>query len=263
MNAVTLAAAALTATTIWVGSGGIAARVPAGLSVPGRAGSVVAALAAVAVTGVVAIGWGGARLGLAGSSTVVVLLVVRRLRAGSRLRRTRHATQVAVIELCDGLACELKAGLPTSRALELACGADPAWRPVAAAARLGGDVAEALRAVATRPGARGLDAVAAAWEVAARSGAALADVLDRVADALRHDQEARAEVTASLAAPRATAKMLAVLPVFGLGLGASMGAQPLGFLLGSPVGLGCLSAGLVLALSGLLWVERLADAAEA
>ena len=43
-------------------------------------------------------------------------------------------------------------------------------------------------------------------------------------------------MAASLAPARATAKLLACLPVFGLALGMSMGARPLDFLLGSGLG---------------------------
>jgi tight adherence protein B len=83
-----------------------------------------------------------------------------------------------------------------------------------------------------------------------------------VASSLRDEQDAAAEVTASVAPARATAKMLAVLPVFGIALGTSMGARPLTFLLRTSLGIVCLAGGLVLALAGVLWVERLADAAE-
>ncbi len=167
-----------------------------------------------------------------------------------------------MIELCDALAAELHAGLPTQHAIDSACRDDQAWSVIATTARLGGDVAAALRSSAEQPGARGLLAVSAAWDVSARSGASLAGVLDRVAAALRDEHEASAEVAASLAPARATAKMLATLPLFGLALGTSMGARPIGFLLGSSLGLGCLGLGAALALTGVYWVEHLADAAE-
>ncbi len=56
--------------------------------------------------------------------------------------------------------------------------------------------------------------------------------------------------------------MLACLPLVGIAMGQSMGADPLSFLLGTSWGLGCLSAGVVLALTGVWWVELLASAAE-
>jgi tight adherence protein B len=105
--------------------------------------------------------------------------------------------------------------------------------------------------------------VAAAWEVTTRSGGTLSDVLDRVGAGLRDEEEARAELSSHLAPARATAKLLAALPVFGLALGTSMGAHPLDVLLGSGLGLGCLAVGMGLAGLGVVWVDRLARAIEA
>ena len=203
----------------------------------------------------------GSRMALAGGSTVLPR-IWQRLFARVRARRSSVRRRTAVIELCDGLAAELHAGVPVKHALEHACRGDPEWSPVVVTARVGGDVVGALREAASRPGAGGLLAVAAAWEVSARSGAALAVVLDRIGVGLRDEEEARAEVAASLAPARATAKLLAGLPVFGLALGMSMGARPLDFLLGSGLGLACLAGGLLLAGIGVIWVERLVDAVE-
>ena len=69
-------------------------------------------------------------------------------------------------------------------------------------------------------------------------------------------------MTAALGPPRATAKMLATLPVIGVLLGTAMGVDPLDFLLTTGTGNVCLLGGLALALLGLWWVERLADAVE-
>lgn len=167
-----------------------------------------------------------------------------------------------VIELCDGLVAELRAGLPAQAVVANACGPWPELAPVVATARLGGDLPAALRRASRAPGAAGLRLVAASWEVSGRSGAGLASVLERVGVALRDDEEAHSEVASALGPPRATAKMLAVLPLFGLGLGASTGANPVRFLVGTTLGVGCLVAGLVLAAAGLWWVERLAAAVE-
>lgn len=204
----------------------------------------------------------GVQMFLLATMGSAVVVVVRRLVDASRRRRARGLRSSAVIELCDALSAELRAGLPPVVAIERAVIVWPSWSPIVTAARLGGDVPGALRAAGADSGAEGLKAVAAAWEVAEQSGAALADVLDQIAVGLRSDDEARAEVVAALAPPRATAKMLAALPVFGLGLGYSMDADPLDFLLHTTVGLGCLGAGVGLALVGLWWVERLADAVE-
>ncbi|MBA2773280.1 MAG: type II secretion system F family protein [Nocardioidaceae bacterium] len=191
-----------------------------------------------------------------------VAVACDRLVRSWRNGRRRRGRAVAVIGLCDALSAELRAGLPAVQVVERSLEPWPEWDVIVTAARLGGDVPQAIRTVAAEPGADGLRAVAAAWEVAEQSGAALAEVLEQVAAGLRSDDDARAEVVAALAPPRATAKMLACLPVFGLGLGASMDAHPVDFLLHTDLGLMCLGAGVLLALVGVWWVERMAAAAE-
>lgn len=204
----------------------------------------------------------GTRAVVIGLAVVAATLALRRLAAGRQRRRRRRRHEDAVVQVCDALAAELRAGLPTVEAVERAFAGWPEWVEVMTAARLGADVPAAMRRLAGEPGADGLRAIAAAWEVAERSGAAMADVLDQIATGLRSDNEARAELTAALAPPRATAKLLAGLPVFGLGLGVSMGGDPLAFLLGTTAGLVCLATGIVLALVGVWWVERMADAVD-
>jgi tight adherence protein B len=169
---------------------------------------------------------------------------------------------LAVIELCDGLAAELHAGLAVLSALERASTGSPEWKRLAAAARLGGDLPSCLRAASREPGCSALRAVAAACDVAGHSGAGLAVVLDSIAGSLRSDEDLRAEVTAALGPARSTARLLAVLPVFGLVLGTSMGAHPLGFLLQTAAGWFCLVGGALLAVAGMWWVERLVRAVE-
>jgi len=62
---------------------------------------------------------------------------------------------------------------------------------------------------------------------------------------------------AALAGPRATAVLLAGLPLAGLAMGASLGADPIA-LLGQPsVALFVLAPGLLLEAGGLLWITRI------
>ena len=204
-----------------------------------------------------------------GSLAVALALVVgsfglglAALRGRTRARLAAGERRAAVLDICDQMAAELRAGQPPGRALQHAAEAWSDLTPAASAFVLGGDVAAALRSAGQAPGADALLAVAAAWEVAQRSGAGLASVLDRTAEALRAEDATRREVTAALAPPRATARLLALLPVFGLLLGAGVGADPWGFLTGTPIGVACLAVGGGLGLAGLAWVERLAAAAE-
>ncbi len=178
------------------------------------------------------------------------------------------ATSAAVIELLDGLAAELMAGRPPAAALRRV-GADvdddvlrSGLAPVLVAASSGADIAAALSVASELPGCFALRWLASAVRVAEATGASLALVVDRVASSARAEADHRREVASSLAAPRATARLLAVLPVVGLLMGEALGAHPVGVLLGTPPGLGCLAAGLALELAGLRWTARMAAVAE-
>ncbi|MET8980835.1 type II secretion system F family protein [Streptomyces sp. NPDC004539] len=214
----------------------------------------------------------GAVLGVLGASVLPVLAgavavpLVRRVRRAAEERREREGRVDAVIGLCAALAGEVRAGRQPGEALTLAAresaGLCEARAGVLAAARFGGDVPAALAVAARQPGAEGLLGLAACWRVAVDQGAGLAAGLERVEEALRAERDQRADLRAQLAGPRATAVMLAGLPVLGLGLGAAIGADPLGVLLHSGAGLGCLVVGGVLEGVGVWWVARIVRGAE-
>ncbi|MER7494314.1 type II secretion system F family protein [Streptomyces pharetrae] len=194
----------------------------------------------------------------------VPLLRRARLARESRLARERRGD--AVIALCAALAGEVRAGRQPGEALLRAAhdtgglaGAQPA---VLAAARFGGEVPGALAAAARQPGADGLLGLAACWRVAVDHGAGLAAGLDRLEAALRAERDQRADLRAQLSGARATAVMLAALPVLGLLLGTALGADPLHVLLHTGPGLICLALGGVLEAAGLWWVLRIVRGAE-
>jgi tight adherence protein B len=203
-----------------------------------------------------------------GRLTLIVLVVagvaagLHRLRQRARRRAAAVACRARVIEACGVLASDLRAGRVPGDALTSAATICPELGPAAMAARLGDDVPAALDLAAATPGASGLRALGAGWRVAQQSGAALAAVAERIADALRGEEQVRRQVVAGLAGTRATGRLLAGLPVLGLGLGYAVGAHPLDFLTGTLIGWLCLSAGLILAGAGMAWIERLADSRE-
>jgi tight adherence protein B len=188
--------------------------------------------------------------------------------AGRLLWRRRAEARLAaltgahVVEMCDLLAAELASGRPPGAALDEAASAWPAVRPVADACRLGGDVPAALRLAARAPGADGLRLLAGAWSVSQRTGAGLAGSARRVADACRLDQSTRRAVAGELSSARATARLVAALPVLALLMGTGSGADPWTFLLGTPYGLACLAGGLAIGFVGLWWIELLAGAVD-
>ena len=285
MSGVSLAAAAVCT----AGAVGLAGRAPARrLALPGRGGQqrvpavrsieravvqgrrgLLALLAPASV--VLVVGPPGAAVPALVAGVAVFVLLRRRTVVASRAALARTG---AVADLATALAADLAAGHAPLAALEALAGeqragpANPArtWlaeclTAAVSTARLGGDVPACLRRRAALPGADGLRAVAAGWEVAALSGAALAPVLEQVASGLRDQLAGDRAVAAALAGSRATARLLAGLPVLALVMGAGLGVSPAGFLLGTPAGRVCLVLGLALEGAGLLWTDALAATA--
>ena len=193
------------------------------------------------------------------SAGVLATVVSRRRRA----QAARLVREAKLLEACELLAADLRAGLTPEVALARAALDWPELSAVASAAELGADVPAGMRDLALSPGCAELRLVAGSWQVAQRSGSALAEGMTRVAGRLRQFRASRAVVRSELASARATAQLLAVLPAFSWLMGAGMGGDPLSFLLGSPWGLACLTFGLGLDLLGLWWIDRIAASIEA
>ena len=169
-----------------------------------------------------------------------------------RTAPSSRAREVAIV--ASALAGEVRAGREPEQA----------WRHVVVdsglelpgAAVADADVLVVLTRWAAQPGWSGLSAVAVCWELADMSGAGLAEALERVAESMRHEQEIAAEVQGQLATTRATAVVLATLPLLAVVMGSLLGADLLGVLLGSWLGGACLAAGLLLSAAGAWWVAR-------
>jgi tight adherence protein B len=188
---------------------------------------------------------------------------LRREQARAAARRDAEALRTGVTELASAMVGELRAGKPPADSLLAAAETlDGPLRTrladVVNVARVGGDVPTALTRAAAPPGADALARIAACWRVAAERGAGFAAALSRVAAGLRAEDAGHCEVEAELSGARSTAHLLAVLPAFGLLLGQAVGADPVDVLTHSPLGVGCLVAGLVLIALGLDWTDRIA-----
>jgi tight adherence protein B len=164
------------------------------------------------------------------------------------------------------LAVLLAAGVaPASAWTHLDADASPVVAAVAADAARGSPVAGAIIAhlpevpAAQRPAWRG---VAAAWRVATDAGAPLAPALRGFAGSLRALADAQREIAVALAAPVATARLVMVLPVVGIGFGLLLGFDTPAILFGSVPGLVCLLLGVALMLVALAWNRRLVAAAQ-
>ncbi|KRE72140.1 type II secretion system F family protein [Arthrobacter sp. Soil762] len=139
---------------------------------------------------------------------------------------------------------------------------------VRAAAFRGAPVSEAIRKAAqsefSRADSRELRIwceLAACFDIAEASGCPLADVLARFAAQLEVEDDAEAARQTALAGPKATVGLLTWLPLMGLGLGIALGVDPLAILIGTPLGLAALAAGVGLTIAGRIWSARLVGAA--
>lgn len=219
----------------------------------------ISAVIAVAVAGWLIAGSAGAAVGLSAamlSSTTWWLV-----RQHRQVRKARERSD-QVTEACQLLAGLLRVGHVPTVALRLASADSAVFAEAAAGHGVGGSVVAALRRQSQRPGAAGLAQLATAWEVAERTGASLTATLDALQDRLDDGRAVTRLVAAELAAPRATGRLLAALPFFGLALGYGMGGDPGAFLLATPFGQACLVLGVALVCVGVWWIERIATKAE-
>jgi tight adherence protein B len=134
------------------------------------------------------------------------------------------------------------------------------WPAACGAVRFDGDIAEAFRQDSVRMPL--LAPLAACWAVSARQGSGLSISVSRMAEQARIAEDIRVQLEAQLAGPRATARILMMLPLFGIAMGMMMGVNPLGWLLGTPLGLACLVTGSCLAGLGYWWTSRLVQHVE-
>ncbi|GGO05121.1 hypothetical protein GCM10011576_07300 [Micromonospora parathelypteridis] len=149
-----------------------------------------------------------------------------------RLNRTAERNRRRGLDELCGLAADLRAGLPVQHALE--------------AAAVGRDGSDRLRRLTS-----------AAVRLADRTGAPLAELVERIEADARATDRGQAAAAAQAAGARATAWLLAALPVGGIGLGYGIGVDPVAVLLHSTVGGACAVVAVALQVVGLLWAERL------
>lgn len=178
------------------------------------------------------------------------------LRARLAARR-RNRERQAVARACGIVASQLRAGRMPTSALALAAEECSVLADAAGLTAVGGDPASLWLDQAMEPGREGLGQVARAWSLSQMTGAPMAEALGAVAEALQQDAEVRRTVESELAAPLMTSRLLAVLPLAGIGIGYAIGGDPVAFLTGSVAGGVCLALGSALACAGVVWTERI------
>jgi tight adherence protein B len=212
-------------------TGGLARWVPGTTALmPGRAAIVLPAVAAVLAAGVL----GGI---VAGLVTAAYGALAVRTWMSRTAAQARAADRRELLDQITAAASDLRAGLPTGDAM-----AGPAISGPAGAVSGPDPLRERVRA---------------ATGLAERTGAPLAELLDRVEADARAGDRARAAAGAQAAGARATAWLLAGLPAGGLALGYVIGADPLQVLLYTPAGAMCALGAVGLQMAGLAWSSRI------
>lgn len=233
---------------------------PARVRRPPAAGGAVACVAfALAAAAVVLLSWTAVL-----AAGVIGATVVVRLRRRRRIRRALDEGRALETAL-DVLVGELRVGAHPVHAFHLAAeetigAVGTSLRAVAARARLGADVTAGLRAAggsSTLPAQ--WDRLAVCWQLASDQGLAIATLMRAAQRDIAERQRFSARVASGMAGARATATILAALPVLGVLLGQLIGARPLSFLLDGHAGGWLLVIGSMLSCGGLLWSDRITD----
>jgi len=172
-------------------------------------------------------------------------------------QRRAAANERQVIRACSVIAGQLDTGEIPARALEIAAEDAPLLASTVGALAVGGDVTAELTQLAGQPGCAGLADMARGWRLCECTGMPLAPLMRQVADSLIQLGDVREQRRAELASSRSTSRLLAGLPVVGLGMGFLVSANPLDFLSGSLAGHLCLIGAATLASAGLIWTEVL------
>jgi tight adherence protein B len=201
---------------------------------------------------------------------VTVLLFTSALRYRRRRRSDRRIAESHELETAiDVLVGELRIGAHPAAAFAVAAdeAAGPvagACRAVAARARLGADVAAGLRGAGeTSVLPTQWERLAVCWQLAADHGLAMSALMRAAQRDIAERQRFSGQVRSAMAGARATATILASLPVLSVLLGQLIGAHPIAFLLGGELG-GCLLVvGLTLICGGLLWSDHITGQAMA
>jgi tight adherence protein B len=168
----------------------------------------------------------------------------------------KHADEAELAVVVAAIADEYAAGATSATAFSAAARTAARYRDALMhAARLASAGEEVSAALAADSALSGLSVACA---VAGQAGTPLATVLHTVRADLLADHEVRRAVQTALAGPRASATLLALLPVVGIAMGIGMGADPVRVLLHTAPGMIAATLGVLLDLGGMLWTFALA-----
>ncbi|MCF6744112.1 pilus assembly protein TadB [Blastococcus sp. KM273128] len=212
---------------------------------------------------VAAVAAGGAGALLATPLVAALAAGCAGLAAQARLTGRRAAgdvtRQAVLADALGAVAAELRAGRTLAEAVRSAAADCP--DPVVGSALVRAVRAPAAQGDGTQDDADGTPAalarLSAAVALGSRTGCSLAAVVAAVEGDLRARLARRRELLVATAGPRASARLLAGLPVLGLAMGSGVGADPWHVLTTTATGQGLLVAGVLLEVAGVAWTGRL------
>lgn len=215
---------------------------------------------------IVALGLGRVVAPVAGVLSAGIVLaapvVARRVRSWRETRSFEHVLPVLLDEMARGL----RAGLsPVTALLEAGnvCGPPfpAALRPVTDRLGVGEDLGRALGGWASERKSRGVALFASAVAVGRTIGSLNGRAVDAVAATLREQLSLRSEIAVHVAQAQISAAVMTVAPLAFCALLVLGNASASSFLVGTPWGWGCITAGITLDAVGALWMLRIAKRA--
>lgn len=169
-----------------------------------------------------------------------------------RLNRRRAAAAAAYLGI---VAADVRAGAGLAHSLMLAAARLPDSVPADMARQLqvAGLVASRGGRVGSMLADAGLPQLATLVSLGETHGLPLAGLVEQAQARLDLARRHAQATSAALQGPQSTAVVLTCLPLAGIGMGAAMGADPLGFLLGGGLGGILLVVGTALVCGGFVW----------
>ena len=182
-----------------------------------------------------------------------------------RGRQRRGSLEQAFAHDLRALVAELRSGAHPGTALSTAASSTVLWPQAVAAERFGDGVADGFaRDAAENPRlGRYLRQLSACWRVGVNHGSGLAISIERLAVSIETTMDVEATLANELAAPRATVRLLAFLPVVGIAMGYMLGANPLAWFVDTGIGKVTFLAAVGLTIAGSWWSHRIVSRIEA
>lgn len=182
-----------------------------------------------------------------------------------RGRQRRGSLEQAFAHDLRALVAELRSGAHPGNALSTAASSTVLWPQAVAAERFGDGVADGFARDATENPRLGryLRQLSACWRVGVNHGSGLAISIERLAVSIETTMDVEATLANELAAPRATVRLLAFLPVVGIAMGYMLGANPLAWFVDTGIGKVTFLAAGGLTIAGSWWSHRIVSRIEA